>query len=699
MKKKSRFIGGGIALLLIALLALSGCPSSTGSTATDGTGDGTGTGNGNGGPGGYTPPDQAVENAKNLVSQLGGSANAGRSGATVTLKNNIIISPSAGHSVLPFSRAGSTTTETLYIDTLTIMDGVIFKVDSELTVTVNSGAQIEVAGGGIVTLVEGDTIGGKIEVVEGATLEVKSRGKVTVENKAVLTIAEADDEAGGILILGGAIETKNGATVEAKGTLEAADGGVITVADDDSVTIGGEISGTIGFDGDGTPDLSEATVEDGTTITLPAGQSMTFEVATLAGLPDAITKAKAVAGGKGVVQLTQDFYGEATSAPLIIDAGETPNEKPYTIKGTDNDTLNVGIVLANDNVTLEGVKIAVTNATLAARTQKSSTFTETRYTAGVAIGRVADATGSDIYLSGPDLASKNVTVTDCEITIDYSNDQNTASVYPFNAGIYICADLASSPPENISIIDNIVTATGRGTNAAQGLSVGLYDPSMVITGNTLTSETGGTQAVNGPAAGLFINAIIPGTSLDTVTPQIEDNTLDGKNVDFYVNINSTGDYKGIPALFNAKFGTSKSPWVTGASATGDFYERLYTLLIDQAKDDGYAGLFFMSLGPPAGAWDGYCFVYEAWAKTSGAVTAVDYWGAGIQAGDEVYDAGSGDTKKDTDAAAGGTATAHGEAAGYRGRITISGNTLTPGQDFHWNLNDAGQDSYPKQPQP
>jgi hypothetical protein len=39
MNKQSRFIRGGIAPLLIALFALSGCPASTGSTVVDNTGN------------------------------------------------------------------------------------------------------------------------------------------------------------------------------------------------------------------------------------------------------------------------------------------------------------------------------------------------------------------------------------------------------------------------------------------------------------------------------------------------------------------------------------------------------------------------------------------------------------------------------------------------------------------------------------
>jgi hypothetical protein len=410
----------------------------------------------------------------------------------------------------------------------------------------------------------------------------------------------------------------------------------------------------------------------------------------------------AIAAAKGstnpVVQLTADFYSTANSGSfIVIDADDADNSTPYTIKGTgigsSADVLEVGILLANDKVTLQDVKFAVTNATKSAITpgivSPATADSVKRYTAAVVIGRSGGGTGENTYLTGADLASKNVTVQNCDIAINYSADSNTG--YLYTAGISI----HGGPSTDIAIKENTVSSTGKSTNAAQALSIGLYHPSMVIIGNTLSSKTGGSQAVNAPAAALFINAINPSLINDSDTPQITGNTLDGKNVDFYANINSTGDYVGIPALFADNFGTYYSNWVTGAAKdTGSFYKKLYNALIPQAKAAGYAGLFFMSFGPEVGKWDGYCFTYEAWEKSGGAVTAIDYWGATILEPEtsNVYNAEG----KDTDANADGEGlTAHGEKAGYRGRITLSGSTvLSRDADFHWNTTDTNT-TYPK----
>jgi hypothetical protein len=431
-------------------------------------------------------------------------------------------------------------------------------------------------------------------------------------------------------------------------------------------------------------------------------------------LNGAVTAAKSYNGG-AVIYLSSAFYNSANTAgtAIVVDAGNTDNTIPYTIKGTgknSGDSLTVGILLANDNVTLEGVKIAVTDPAKAAITQGTDLK---RYTAAITIGRSADGTS---FLTAEGTASKNVTVRNSDVTIDYSAVASMPSGYTHNAGIYICGNYdwsTNNRPKNITITGgNTISAKGYSTNAAQGLIMNNYDPSLVITNNTLKSETGGTQAVNGPAAGLFMT-VNPASVMDSNTPQITGNTLDGKNIDFYVNILSSGnnDYTGVPALFNAKFGTYHSTWAIGnamPAANSSFYKKLYDELIKQSDGD-YAGLFFMMFGPGAAAtpmYDGYCFTYEAWVKSGGAgnsgtITAVDYWGAtiGNSGTDSAYDANG----KDTDTKAGDTAHSasgkSGTAAGYRGRL-VPDSSKPDGvdrdtQDFHWNVTDAYQGGYPK----
>jgi hypothetical protein len=390
-----------------------------------------------------------------------------------------------------------------------------------------------------------------------------------------------------------------------------------------------------------------------------------------------------------VIRLTKDFYTDANAAAafIVVDAGDTDNAKPYTIRGLGTKpgtpALKTGILLANDNITLEDVTFAITDPTKAAITKPTNpSYTNIRYTAAISIGRYDGTT----WLGEDDLASKNVTVQNC--TISYAKFTSSGG-YDFNAGIYVNGDLNAAAPEDIVLTGNVVTAAGTGNNAAQAVIIGHYDPSIVITGNSLMSSTGGLETINAPASALFLN-INPAQIENIASPQITGNDLDGRNIDFYVNIYSTGDYQGVPDLFNSKFGTYYSTWVADVEAgTGSFYKELYKALIDQAQYTGYAGLFFMVLGGDAGSYDGYCFVYEAWEKSGGEVTAVDYWGATIlnDGTADAYNAGSDAvTKYDTETATGEAAapsSGYTTAAGYRGRIILTTNPKTY-TFFHFN---------------
>jgi hypothetical protein len=305
----------------------------------------------------------------------------------------------------------------------------------------------------------------------------------------------------------------------------------------------------------------------------------------------------------------------------------------------------------------------------------------------VSIGRAYDNGETLTFLTGVKLASKNVIVQNSDITIDFTAD-TVNPTYTHDAGIYICADRSVAPPENITITGNTVRSKGRGTSAAQGLAVGSYGPSISITNNSLKSETGGTETINAPAAGLFMS-IMPNRVNATDTPNITGNTLDGKNIDFYVNIYPTGDYKGIPALFDAKFGTAASKWAV-TNVSNSFYGKLYATLIGQAKPTGYAGSFFMGFPYTDPEQWGYRFAYEAWEKNAGRVVAVDYWGPTIQSGASIYDAQG----KRIDHS--GAEATYGTTGGYRGRIVLATGGI---EAFQWNPTTAvDTDTYSTVPQ-
>jgi hypothetical protein len=373
-----------------------------------------------------------------------------------------------------------------------------------------------------------------------------------------------------------------------------------------------------------------------------------------ANLGTAIAAAKASANP--VVQLTSGFYSTANSSGsyIAVDAGSTDNSTPYTIKGTgkaSSDVLTVGILLANDNVTLQDVKINITDWNKGAVTVWTGS-----YTAGVSVARSADGTS---LLTDADLASNKVAVKDSAITfIGTSN---------FTSGIYI----SGRGSDTISITGNTISVTGFNDLATQGILVSYYNPTYTITGNrvasTNTTATDSAKAVgawNKPASALYIQ-LIPDDVPDSTVPNISGNILDGV-FDFYINArNSTNPYVGIPSLFADKFGTGASIW---ASTDGtSFYKKLLKALLPQAKNDGY-GFFKMWLTMTGVENETSKEQYEI---TNGVVTAIDYWGPAISG--NVYDASGKNINN--------------PGEGFRGRIDLSGGSS--GTTWHWTRDVAG----------
>jgi hypothetical protein len=382
-------------------------------------------------------------------------------------------------------------------------------------------------------------------------------------------------------------------------------------------------------------------------------------------LNSAVTAAKDYSGGGAVIYLSSAFYSAAGTV-IVVDAGSTDNSVPYTIKGTgknSGDTLSVGIFLANDNVSLEGVQISITDSTKAAPTNWS-------YGAGISIARSANGFTP---LAGADMASKNVTVKDSSISFV----GNGSGSYPWVSGIYLSAS-SGVPSTNITITGNTIDVTGYGGYAAQAIGVARYVPSIVINGNNLTScNTASTDAWDAPASALYMN-IDPRNISDGDTPNISGNTLSG-TFDFYVAIRSVGNYVGIPSLFSNNFGTANSTWVgTNTTDTG-LYKKLFDALLPQARSNGY-GLFYMIFSSDlGGGGNGKELALEQYEITSGKVTAIDYWGPAISSS-SIYDIQGKDIAV--------------PGQGYRDRITVNG-TPDPSSigsnTFHWTRTLQGSD--------
>lgn len=371
----------------------------------------------------------------------------------------------------------------------------------------------------------------------------------------------------------------------------------------------------------------------------------------------------AIAAAKGsenpVVQLTPTFYTNANRGRqyIAVDADAANNPTPYTIKGLGKTStaLNVGILLANDNVTLQDVNIDLPSA------YNDGAITEGLTFAGISITRTS---GRDTPLLNP--ANKNVTVKDTTIAVTSGEE--------YAAGIYI-----SGRGENnkISIIGNTVTVTGTDERPIDSVFISNYSPNFTITGNRLSSSNRkvGEQAFYSPATAL--NITIDPRDVNGSTPKITGNTLNGSTYDFLVEILSNGNYVGIPTLFSGAFGTQASNWATSDTDTG-FYKKLFDALLPQANAQGY-GAFYMMLGSTVGSsggpgqWAG-----EQYEITSGRVTAIDYWGPAINDGGGLgYDIDVGDVVTTAVSAGGG---------GLRGRINVSGSS---GETWHWTWADEG----------
>jgi hypothetical protein len=172
-------------------------------------------------------------------------------------------------------------------------------------------------------------------------------------------------------------------------------------------------------------------------------------------------------------------------------------------------------------------------------------------------------------------------------------------------------------------------------------------------------------------------------SADTDTPNISGNTLSG-TFDFYVVIRSAGDRKGIPGLFDNKFGTANSTWVGSGSTDTGFYKKLFDALLPQARSDGY-GLFYMIFSSTIGnGGNGKELALEQYDITGGAVTAIDFWGPkAMTVTNDAYDIEGKDIAT--------------SGVGHRDRITVASGTPDSGiisetdNVFHWTKTVKGTD--------
>jgi hypothetical protein len=600
---------------------------------------------------------------------------------------------------------------------------------------VDSRSEVMIAGTGSLTVKEGEELivtGGGTLRIAGAALNVSGEdAKLTVDTGTKLIITNEGskpttlniNDNGELAVNGGDIyiyskvsvrstsddPDDNPATVKVNsGNVNVYSGGYLTIGSGGVFDLSASsstrppklnISGTgvveITEDGALTPPdalpankYKSVTLRGGGEFIVPSGPNQTT-------LTNAIAEIKSVDRGTGnqgkvVVKLTggaAGFYAGATTNYITVDSGAPAlaNTIPYTIRGQGknttepNEILKVGIWLANDNITLEDVKIDIPAATNANTPGQywSGTATKSYYQTAVLIGR---DNGDPNDTAKP--VSKNVTVKNCDITIGRAG---------LAAGIIVGGHrgetgnniiTTSVGAQNITIADNTVVATNTSNGAVVGLMIFNWEDSIRVTGNNLKASYGGAdpgdiaEPNGGPAAAFFINRVNE-TSDFTGKSSITGNTLHGttaaERYSFFINammpstpsniINSMpGTAKAIDALRTRNFGTKDSTWA--AQGLG-VHKKLYNALLGNVTNG--LGLFSMLVYLNTTGTIGD-YVLESYNIVNKRTTYISFWGYEITDMNQGYPVSvGGDTR-------GGGSTTGGSLANDTGSYNLAEGT-------------------------
>ncbi|MDR3166488.1 MAG: hypothetical protein LBT93_00975 [Treponema sp.] len=364
-------------------------------------------------------------------------------------------------------------------------------------------------------------------------------------------------------------------------------------------------------------------------------------VDSLAALNEAIKKIEQ----RDVIKLSSSFYAEVNfhGQPVVIHGAAENNTVPYTIQGLGAEptdpALTVGVLIANDNITLKDVKINIDNTNHAVDNSSISN----NYYSAITIARVKNNTPE--FLNGEDLVSKNVTVDKCDITFGGTETGK------FTAGIYVAyavnKDAAPFVPNKVVIINSSVKVTGYDKQAVQALKI---PPTVTVTNNKLTAK-GGNGYITAPASAIFITEVIASSTAQEIAP-MTGNTLHGDTFDFWIatsilkpdnmsaadqdsinNLNGTGT--GGPINMAALgFGTGNpgKVWAVNSSGnTANNYSKLLHTLKSQCDETtgrvGY-GRIFVAMYFTKNNTNYADGIEEKYEIKNGQITAVDYWGYG-----------------------------------------------------------------------
>jgi hypothetical protein len=311
--------------------------------------------------------------------------------------------------------------------------------------------------------------------------------------------------------------------------------------------------------------------------------------------------------------LTSNFYEDANASgqAIALGVGLEDNKTPIIIKGTASTVLNVGFWIANDKITIQDLKINIGESTRTFKAQRSEGGS---YCNAILLGH--GTTDSDTYTLEEGV--KDVTIKNCDITITGLK----------GSGIYV-----EKTAKNLVIENNTVKAARTGSQDVQALAISVFDPSITIKGNTLSSSYNGstrTKSYDAPASSsaLYIERVNENTSTNNIN--ITNNTLSSEQCSFLFKAFPASELAtsaGLTAMRTKGFATKDTSWAIGAtdSSTDNIRSLLDALLKNTFKNNTSFGAVLEAVDISEEAYE-LGFEIEQYEIESNAITAISYRG-------------------------------------------------------------------------
>jgi hypothetical protein len=524
----------------------------------------------------------------------------------------------AGDAVTKLTIPAGTSVTIETTGTLEIGEPAAIKLDGTI---INKGTTIDLVNGGG-TLWSGKGTG--VLVLYGTSLSY-----IKINDVKTLVVGRPDSKKGQAPVLVGMMSNNTKIYVKsdsyelAAGTAKAF--GVINVGSSypvKSVTVRDE-----NYDED-----EDTYWEEGHAIIVHEGGTFTYHVDSEAELNHALSLNATNA------ILTKTFYSTVNTAgtPIVIGAGTQDREKPVTITGFGKDDkshkINVGIVIANDNITLENVWVEIND-----RAKAPVNANWNNYSTAILAVRT-DTEGKQVSIDENGKGGgwvNNVSILNNQITVTGLTSNFMGINFPTGYG----NNNAGYVPQNIVISGNIINLAASEKGAYAGIEIDLLGTKEYkITGNTVNvtfaeqdakfwkgegSLADWGEMENSTITGIHINKLVNESSWDgNFTTDISGNTFTGVNYDWYIYKSASAN--GImPVSMAAKnFGTDMSTWILSDGAADDFAYYVVKMLNQNLKDgDGYGRIGETSSHIP-----------EYYNIVDGKIVGVSYWNATGAAG-------------------------------------------------------------------